>query len=63
MNLYYLNQKVNALSSRAGVSLYARWTLGELLHEADMQGYLIELDKENKRITITEKKGCFKNVM
>lgn len=63
MNLYYLNQKVNALSSRGRVSAYARWMLGELLHEADMQGYLIEQDKENKRITITEKKGCFKNVM
>lgn len=58
MNLYYFNQRVNALRLRAKDSVYARWSLGELLHEADMKGLSIEQDKETGKITITEKKGC-----
>lgn len=57
MNLYYLNQEVNSLRFHAKVSAYARWKLGELLHEADQSGYLIEQNKETGEILISGRRG------
>lgn len=57
MKLYYLNKQVNTLRLNAKKSSYCRWRLGELLYEAEKEGYVIEQDKESGEITIMNKKG------
>ncbi len=59
MNLYYLNKNVNSLRQYAKTDMYARWRLGELLHEADMAGLIVRQDKETGNITISKKRGDF----
>ena len=49
MNLYYLNNLVNSIVS-GKQTVRSGMHLNELLYEADENGYVIEIDKDNKNI-------------
>lgn len=49
------NIYINQLVKRAHTDEYARWRLGEILHEAEMEGYEVRVDKVNKLISVKEK--------
>lgn len=49
------NLYLNDLSRRAKKDDFARWRLGELLHEAEMEGMIVITDKKNKLIEVKEK--------
>lgn len=48
------NIYLNDLSRRAKKDDFARWRLGELLHEAEMEGMQVIIDKKNKLIEVKE---------
>lgn len=50
------NIYLNDLSRRAKKDDFARWRLGELLHEAQMEGYDVVIDKKNRLIEVKEKR-------
>ena len=52
------NYYINILAKKAKDDMYARWRLGELLHEAVMSGYEVFQDKEIGLIEIRKKDIC-----
>ena len=58
MNLYYLNNLVNSIVA-GKQTVRSGMRLNELLNEADENGCVIEIDKDNKKYLI--KKGVDDN--
>lgn len=53
MNLYYLNHTVNAMAAKTNRSQSDQTRLAQLLQDAEVSGYRIEIDRVSKKYIIT----------